>query len=271
MPIAEVRIRDQPTYRREAFVAGLVACGYELVQRGRPKDKRDLLVIWNRYGINERDADIWERNGGSVLVVENGYIGADDQGRQLYAISVHGHNGSGWFPVGDEDRFSQLRIPLLPWKRGGEYFLVCGQRGIGSRLMASPAKWLDDASKLLKPIRDGHALKMRLHPGRHAPAIALEEDLREAFACVVWSSSSGVKALASGVPVYYGAPYWIAYEAAHPLRKGEVPDPEPLRSDLARASAMHRVSHGQWMVDEIMSGEPFARMLAHIENLPTWH
>ena len=104
--VAACMIRDLPHYRRDAFVRGLQAAGKRIVPSvgAAPKSLDDWLVIWNRYGEGERLADLWESRGGTVLVCENGYLGTDSEGRQLYAIAIHGHNGSGRWFVGDEDR-----------------------------------------------------------------------------------------------------------------------------------------------------------------------
>ncbi len=258
--IAINTIRTDPHYRRAAFDAGLKLAGYTLVTHGSPKSRADLLVTWNRQGPHEAMADSWEADGGTVLVCENGYLGQDNLGRQLYAISVHGHNGSGWYPVGTEDRFAPLDIELKPWHEDAGHILVCGQRGIGSRTMASPPQWEDKTAHTLKAM--GHtAIKLRRHPGRFPPATTLEADLSGARVCVVWSSASGVKALTLGVPVVYAAPRWICAGAAtHGLKTLET----LCRSDANRLSAMQRLAYGQWTVAEIEAGTPFTWIMSQI-------
>lgn len=248
--IAVCLIRDQPHYRREAFVQGLAKAGKKVVVSGRPQSHDDWLVIWNRYGHWEAQADQWERDGGTVVVCENGYVGADDQQRQLYAIALHGHNGSGRWLVGGEDRFGKLGIEPKPWRMNGKHILICGQRGIGSRTMASPVNWEEKAVPRLKYLE--HELRVRKHPGRHAPSTPLADDLKEAWACAVWSSSSGVKALIEGIPVLFDAPHWIAENCA--VRFGST---VLIMDDDARWEALQRMSWAQWTVDEIASGKPF--------------
>lgn len=257
--IAISLIRDQPHYRRDAFVRGLVRAGYTIVDQGRPSAPTDLLVIWNRYGHFESMANRWEEQGGSVLVAENGYIGKDAEGRQLYALAVHGHNGSGWWHAGDGTRWQALSIPLTDWvNRPNGYALVCGQRGIGSKQMASPPGWHDRIARkwTICPI------KTRPHPGAKPDPKApkLEEDLAGARYCVIWSSSSAVKALILGIPVVYDAPHWVCEDAAVPLHglvsgKFELPSSDTL-SEL-RQSALERMAWAQWSVSELESGEPF--------------
>lgn len=250
-------IRLEPHYRRSAFDAGLRRLGYNLVAAAIPRSPQDLLVLWNRQGGHEAMARDWETNGGTVIVAENAYL--EPAKNSMYAISAHGHNGSGWFPMGTEDRFSALGVELQPW-RTGEQILVCGQRGIGSTTMASPQQWELRTARHLKAA--GHAnVRIRQHPGRSTPETTLEQDLTGAALCMVWSSASGVKALTMGVPVNYCAPHWICEWAA---MRGADDLAAPMRDDTLRQVAMQRMAHGQWTVAEIEAGEPFARIMANI-------
>lgn len=250
-------IREQPHYRRDAFVNGLRRAGYTVDTRGSPSEPSDLLVIWNRYGSNEMMADAWETQGGTVLVAENGYVGRDSQGRQLYALAAHGHNGSGWWPRADSSRFEALGLEVRDWVHRPEgCALVCGQRGIGSRTMASPPDWHVGAARMIES-----PVKLRLHPGNkpdpNAPTV--EKDLDGARVCVIWSSSSGVKALLRGVPVIYDAPHWVCEDAAIPLRQlklFEKPSPDALNE--MRAKALSDMAWAQWSIEELETGLPFS-------------
>lgn len=252
--IAMCQIRDQPHYRRQAFMDGLRKTGYSVVNSGRASSPADLLIIWNRYGAQEAMADSWERTGGTVLVTENGYIGKDDLSRQYYAISAHGHNGAGWWPTGDGKRFAELQIELSDWKLSeAGHYLVCGQRGIGSREMASPDNWHNIAASKIKK-QTSQEVRIRLHPGNKPPATTLYHDLNGAEACVVWSSSSGVKALVAGYPVYFDSPYWICSSSA--LRISDI-GKRVLTDDQLRLAALERMAWAQYSVLEIESGLPF--------------
>jgi hypothetical protein len=254
--LAIVKIRGEPHYRREAFCAGLRRVGYTVVERGVPSGRQDFLVQWNRKLADEPEAHAWEASGGSVLVAENGYVGKDEQGRQNYALAVHAHNGAGWFPVGAEDRFSALGVAPKPWRSAGEHVLVCAQRGIGSAQMRSPAGWHEAARYKLRKTST-RRVQVRLHPGMAAPTTTLEQDLTGAWACVIWSSGSGVKALLSGIPVFYDAPHWICELAA---TQGLADLESPVLSDDLRLLALQRMAHAQWSVSELETGEPFARI-----------
>jgi hypothetical protein len=248
-------IRKDPHYRRQAFEAGLERAGYAVGEFGLPKKRDDLLVIWNRQGADEMRADEWEQCGGTVIVCENGYFGRDANGHQLYAMSMHGHNGSGWFHVGDTDRFSPLGIELKPW-RDGDHPLICAQRGIGSARMASPTRWEIRTHERLRAMGVTN-VAVRDHPGKVPPKTTLDQDLENVSVCVIWSSASGLRALQLGVPVTYCAPHWIGEEAA---TRGLDGIAKPMRDDAARRRAMHRAAWGQRTIAEIESGEPFVTM-----------
>lgn len=247
---AEVRIRTEPYYRRAAVEAGLRALGYVFGRAGTPSGSQDLLVLWGRKrGKDDTDAALWERRGGRVLVLENGYLQRVD--KTMYAVSLSQHHTGG--PVGTEDRFSRLGFEVQPWRNVETgHMLVCGQRGIGSSVMASPPQW---AEKMAATLGKRWQVKLRPHPGNHAPKVPIERDLAGARACVVWSSNAGVRALVEGYPVVYQAPHWICAEGGcrgvNAVGFG----------DVSRTAALQRMAHGQWSVAEIEKGEPFARLL----------
>lgn len=241
---AVLRLRKEPGYRRAAFEQGLQRVGFKLVERTQPKGPESWLCLWNRQGAAEIEADQWEARGGTVIVCENGYLQQVD--KTMYSISVHGHNGSGWFPHDPgEDRFSALGFELKPWRGSGQYQLICGQRGIGSREMKSPIGWAEKLDSKLR--KQGLPTRLRRHPGNFAPKTPLTDDLRGAAMCLIWSSAAGVQALVEGVPVAYAAPHWIAAGCTSENRE----------------SVLNRVAHAQWHHEEIATGEPFARVIAH--------
>lgn len=264
-------IRKEPFYRRDAFERGLRAVGFDVRDNDRgwgAESASDWLVIWNRQGDKEVIADMWERQGGTVIVAENGYLSQID--KTYYAISVHGHNGSGWFPVGDDERFSALGFGLKPWVHDDGHVLVIGQRGIGSRTMRSPPQWGEDTLKKIRAAsaRDGStgflmtSAKLRPHPGNFKARVPLADDLRGASSCVIWSSAAGVRALVEGVPVFRAGPRWICSPSAQSFAHF----PLALTADSLRDLALHQMSHGQWHHTEIATGEPFARIIANRET-----
>jgi hypothetical protein len=250
-------IRSSPHYRAEAFWSGLAAVGAK-VSKHLPSRflPGDVLCIWNRYGANEALADQAEHQGATVIVVENGYLGADAQGRQHYAMSVGQHNGAGWTPPGDDSRLGMLGATLRPWRERGEHILVRAQRGIGSRLMASPRHWGERTVEELRR-RTKRPVVLRQHPAVKPDQAPLQEMLRGAHALVTWASSDAGKALVMGVPAFYAAPHLICEAACRRLGH-DIED--PFLGD--RVPALRRLSWGQWEVSEIAAGVPFRALLA---------
>jgi hypothetical protein len=263
-------LREKPCYRREAFVAGLKAAGMEPVLAKPSRFSRgEVLLIWNRYGEWHAAALQAERDGATVLVAENGYLGAGGtspkfdvlkgpQPGHYYALAKGGHNGQGVWPTGGPGRWARLGIDLKPWRSGGDYVLVLANRsfGIPGRLM--PETWPAEIGARLKDMQR-LPVRQRGHPGNDAPSVPLAQDLAAAAAAVVWHSSAGLHALVAGVPVYCDAPHWIGKSAALPVEAlGAKAKPVSMPE---RLPMFERLAWAQWTLDEIASGEPFRLLL----------
>lgn len=255
-------IRSEPHYRRDAFMSGLNAAGYD-ARTDAPAGvyPGDVLVIWNRYGATHEAATRFESAGGTVIVAENGYVKGRHDGGDYYALALHAHNGRGDWPAGDGSRWEALGIELKPWRTNGEHILVAANRSFGQPGSVMPANWPDDVAARLRKLTD-REVRVRLHPGNHKPQVPLERDLENAWACVVWSSSAGVKALIEGVPVICEAPYWVCKSAAGAYVDSDMPLSSArlerqFAAYTARLSALRRLAWAQWSIAEIASGEPF--------------
>jgi hypothetical protein len=259
-------------YRRSAFVAGLERLGYKIepyktpltgpqMPRMTPESTDDVLVLWNlKRGYDEAAARRFELEGGTVLVVENGYLQKTD--KSYYAISTHAHNGAGWYPVDASiDRFGPLGFQQKPWLMGREHILICAQRGVGSAEMASPLDHHVRAKTSLDRIFGGQReVRMRMHPGNFVPQVPLEADLARAWACVGWSTASGVRALVEGVPVFQDSPHWICADVARRVATLKRDTPMPGFSFEKVSESLNRMSWGQWKTEEIEAGTPFDLM-----------
>lgn len=265
-------IRERPCYRRDAFVAGLRAAGHEVRLGGPIKfDKQTLLVIWNRYSSNHVIAEQVEKGGGRVLVAENGYVGrgggtpkfdvyTEEGGTRdhYYAIAEGWHNGGGKWPSGGSERWDALGIELKPWRKEGEYILVCPNRSFGVPGRMMHPSWPEQTVAKVRKEKST-PVRFRPHPGNDKPKRLLEQDLVGASSVVIWSSSAGVHALINGIPVVCEAPHWICKDATFKSLK----QLDVLGAGYAeREQALHRMAWAQWTVEEITSGEPFRRLLA---------
>lgn len=267
MPKAYSLVRDQPWYRRDAFANGLRAAGFDVIQgrvdRARPGD---LLLIWNRYGGNAGLAERFERDGGRVLVAENGYLGyggvapkfavhpAGPKPTDFYCVGLGWHNDDRCWTVGGPERWARLGLNIKSWRVEGDHVLILPNRSFGVPGRIMPPDWARrTAERLQKATR--RPVRVRAHPGNDAPSVPLANDLRGAWAAVVWSSSAGVHSLLAGIPTYCEGPFWSMKSAAAsgPIDVPETPD---------RLPAFERLAWGQWECQEIETGAPFAHLLS---------
>lgn len=240
--------------RRDAFDAGLRAAGFALTEALSDPRAGDVLLIWNRYGGFNDQAEIFEAAGATVLVAENCPFGNEFQGGSYSLARRHVALTGGEIVVaGGPERWDAWSVDLRPWRDTGGDIVVLEQRGIGHPTVRSPPGWADRA----RGITGG---RIRRHPGNGTAAVPLREDLRRASGVVTWSSAAAVQALALGVPVWHEHPLFVARGACHPLSAWPCP---PRRDDEARLLAMRRLAWGIWTIPEIESGEPLVRLTAH--------
>lgn len=263
---AYVTLRTDPHYRMEAFCEGLRRCGYTVVaeQPVRPLDADDVLVVWNLLSRGRAAAELARPARAAVLVAENGYYGADAQGRQTYALALDAHCGAGRWFVGGYERLDALDIPFRPLQTGGASgsgrVLVADQRGIGSPKMASPAGFGERTAALLRG--RGYEVEVRPHPGKDKQPAPLQAALDAAEAVVVWSSNVATHALVAGKPTYYCAPSIVTQGAALRFPAGFGCFEDRI-TEHDRREAFRRLSWAQWFVDEIAGGEAFKTLIDH--------
>lgn len=266
-------VRQQPHYRREAFESGLVRAGFAI---GTASAKRgNVLLIWNRYGGAAAMAAKFERAGGTVLVAENGFIGADDSGRQLYQLAIGHQSGWGTWTVGPSARWPMLGITPAPFRTDGDQVVVLAQRGIGEPPVRSThADAIRMAAEITRaiarePTLRGLRVRVRHHPGNGVARLALEDELRDARCVVTHSSSAGIRALVAGVPCVTTGAGWVGAAASRLVNNGDWA--QALRNlntdDAARAAMLERMAWAQWTVDEIATGVPFE----YLCTLPRTH
>jgi hypothetical protein len=249
-------IRRSLVYRRDVFESGLKAAGYVVRDTlGRP-GRGDVLIIWNRYGVNDGIAKRFEAAGAKVVVCENGYLGKLRGEEKWFAMALNHHAGAGDWRVGGSDRWDSFGVQLEPFKEGGREIVVLAQRGIGEEGIASPYCWAETVLRKL-----GNRLaRIRPHPGT-GEGIPLLKDLQHASAVITWNSGAALRALIAGIPVWYDYAKWIGAEAAAPLAelfKGGAPK----RDEEARLSMFRRMAWAQWRLEEVQSGEAFNWLLA---------
>ena len=238
-------IREQPLYRRDAFVSGLESIGAKVrFTFDGTANPDDVLVIWNRYGTNDQIASKFRR----VIVCENGYLGRDWRGGHWYSMSLDHHNGAGrWYPGGPE-RWDSWGVDLAPWRETGET-VILPQRGAGPPGIAMPPWFVNEAKRFAPRAR------VREHPGEN-DCVPLDEDLKDCGLVVTWGSGAAIKALTMGIPVAHWFDRWIAKGAA---RIGKDGIERPKRS--GRLEMFRSLAWAMWNTEEIANGAPFRHLL----------
>ena len=252
---AWLRLRSTPHYRREAFTLGLERLGYRVGFGSGAPAPGDVLVIWNRKHDDHRLALQFEAIDAPVIVAENAYI-TPPSCKKMFALARSHHLGAGqWIESGPE-RWASFGIDLAPWRKTGDHILVLPQRGIGEPGVAMPLVWPRDIRRDL-PKATKRPIRFRVHPGIHT-SIPIEADLAGAHCVVTWASGGGVKALAAGVPVFFGLPSWIGAGAAV---RGFADLEAPRMDDAARLRVFERLAWAQAFPEEIASGEALQRLI----------
>lgn len=248
---AAILFRPHRHYRRELFESGLRRLGFSVSgQPAQAPGRRDVLVLWNRPRHQESIARNYEKRGGTVLVVENGYLG-----RSYFAMARSQHNGAGRWREGGPERWDAMKIGLDDWRTDGSFVVVLPQRGIGAKGVAMPKEWTRSVAARLSRMTE-RVVRIRPHPG--SSKIEPYEDLRGAWAAVTWGSGAGIKALVAGIPVFHALPEWIGAPAARKLDAVESLE-TPFLGD--RLPMFRRLAWAQFSPDEIESGWTFEWLL----------
>lgn len=236
-PCAWLNLRFTVPERRAVFTAGLERLGYEVVNGlTRSPAKGDLLVTWNRIHEADEVARIFESRHLPVIVTENATWGNDFAGRRWYTLARNYHNVAGMFPIGGPERWDSLGVELEPFRTGEGETVILASRGIGPAAYRMPPGWAQRQPGRLRP-----------HPGRNAAqAVPLRQDLANCGKVITWGSAAAMQALMWGIPVKSFQPNWIG---------------EQDNSEADRLRMFRELAHAQWTLDEIASGEPFARLL----------
>lgn len=258
-------VRVEPRWRSEAIVSGVERAGFTAVVTSQPDDvsEGDLLIVWN-LGPRYYDHAVRARSRGAhVIVAENGYFSPDREGNPCLALARDGHNGSGFWFVGNEPRFDAFNPGIHDWRGyAGSEVIVAAQRGIGSPDMRSPldfeSRIVAEIQSVARRLRVKTTIRVRAHPGNAPPRVPLWNDLANAAALVTWSSNAANLATLWGVPSFRMSPHHVN-DAVLVGLSGLFTAPEP-----ERLAAFERLSWAQWSAVEVASGEAFRFLLQDV-------
>lgn len=263
--IAWITLRHRPPYRSDAFATGFEELGFK-VQMMFPERNavrpQDVVVVWNLNPRYRGPADEAQRVKAGLIVAENGYLPSISEPEPYYALARNGHNGSGLWFVGPEDRWTPLGYQVAEWQSNPNgHILVADQRGIGSELMRCPRPFYETVAPKIKRIfakvdkKRIPEIRLRAHPGRHAAKQSLEADLKGCRVVVTWASNVANISLLHGIPTFRVAPYHVNAAALDDLSLL----PNPPQTD--RLKAFKQLAWAQWSLSEIESGAAFQHLL----------
>ena len=287
---------DNPKHARihllDSLARGAQACGAVVESRDLFRDvnhrvirQYDAHLVYSRmYNFADRVITKCRHLNKPVLVIDSGYI----RRGEYFAVGLGGINAEADFKNANSpaDRFNALGVEIKPWREGGEYVLLCGQRQIDITLPCPPPQWAAVMRDVVRSVTD---LPILYRPYPSEPAVharidgalpsrgSFEDDLADAALLVTHTSNVVVTALLGGIPcVTTGKGV-----ADRVVSIGLKSEPEPPLPTWARGKAalirhvldaprhtlpdrvpfFHDLAYAQWTKDEMKSGLPFRRLM----------
>jgi hypothetical protein len=162
-----------------------------------------------------------------------------------------------------------LNLTLKPWRTQGNHILICLQRHGGWSMGGlSVQAWLDQTIIQIRQYSRKRPILVRTHPGDKKIKSILKinhknvhlstnerlvDDLRNAWATVVYNSSPSVASIIEGIPAFvtdtspqHSQTYEVANTDLSRLENPEMPD---------RQAWIEKVSMCHWNFEELRSGE----------------
>lgn len=222
--------------------------------------------------------DLQKQNGKRSLIVDsNLFLYADPKNTKTYLR----YSYDGVFPTTgfyfDKDidssrweKISQnLGISLKPWRTDGNHILICLQRNGGWSMRGlSVVDWLNQIILEIRKYSSKRPIVVRAHPGdkkiksilrinhknvRLSVNEKLVDDLKGAWATIVYNSSPSVASTIEGIPTFLTDPlphhsqsFNVANLSLENLENPKMP---------SRQEWIERLSMCHWNFDELKSGE----------------
>ena len=216
-------------------------------------------------------------NKRSLIVDSNLFLYADPNNTRTYLR----YSFDGVFPTTgfyfdrdvDPSRWSKisrdLNLSLKPWRTQGNHILICLQRHGGWSMGGlSVQAWLDQTVIQIRQYSRKRPILVRTHPGDKKIKSILKinhknvhlstnerlvDDLRNAWATVVYNSSPSVASIIEGIPAFvtdivpqHSQTYGVANTDLSRLENPEMPD---------RQAWIEKISMCHWNFEELRSGE----------------
>ena len=160
--------------------------------------------------------------------------------------NAYQHDGRG---NATSERFRAMRRQIQSWQPHGSHILICPNSAVYFSFHGINVQtWLDETEKTLRKYTD-RPIRIRWKTQRAANPIG--EDLRKAWAVVVYSSAAALEALIAGVPIFTLAPF------AASVRMG-LSDLSQIESPIrpgGRDGFLSNLCANQWTIAEMLQGQ----------------
>lgn len=266
----QIALNAQPVL--DAFLQGCAWLGVETVANSMDADAAVIWsVLWHgRMRSNESIYRLYRQQNKPVFVLEVGML----RRGSTWKLGLNG-TWAGCYPGKiKDDRADELGLTLKPWKDNGVNIVIACQRNDSEQWVGQPPTevWLSDTVRAIRQYSD-RPIIIRPHPRQritNIPGAVIEQPkplvntydsfdydrtLDQAWAVVNHNSGPGPQAIMSGVPAFVGST-----SLALPVANADLANIEkPLRPDRERW--LNELSHSEWTIQEIASGDPLNRLL----------
>jgi len=272
-------LNSRPVF--DAFANSLMDAGYSVSYNTRDCDVNVIWsVLWN--GRMAKNKTVWDesvKQNKPVIVLE---VGGIKRGT-TWKVGLNGINRDAYFgPTGmDNSRAVQQGLSLKPWRKDGEYILICGQhdKSLQWRNMPRMSTWVMETIDKIQKHSD-RLIVFRPHPRCPLPHIEHEFknvtrqqptqtpgsyddfdiDYSKIWATISYSSNPGIHSIINGVPAFV-SPHSLAYGAANDI--DFLHDIEtPLMPD--RTMWFNDYVWTEFTIEEIASGLPLKRLTSKL-------
>lgn len=168
------------------------------------------------------------------------------------------------------DRISKnMNLNLKPWRTSGNHILICTQRNGGWSMRGLDVmQWLDQTIHSIRQYSKNRPILIRTHPGdkkartyirinhknvRLSTRPLLTDDLRDAWASVVYNSSPSVASVIEGIPSFLTDPqpqhsqsFEVSNLSLENIENPKMPD---------RQHWIEKLAMCHWNFEELKSGE----------------
>lgn len=222
----------------------------------------------------------------TIIVDSNLFLYADNgnsKGYLRYSYDgIFPKTGEYCFDNPDPQRWEKIRknlnIDLKPWRTNGNHILICLQRNGGWSMRGLDV--IDFFYTTLKKIRKytDRPIIVRMHPGDRKSIYymndikgnnifisqnkTLIEDLKNAWATIVYNSSPSVASIIEGVPAFLIDPEFSQAEEVANLDLKNLEN--PLMPD--RLFWIQKISQCHWNSNEVISGEAWKHMKTYLRQ-----